>query len=94
MDAPAADDRDAGSAMLVRFPRLTPWLARVGILRGLKLHARLAEGLPEPARGALATFLNRPDHLTRSARELVRWDDAVAAGASATLPPNLPRFGG
>ena len=90
VDAPAQDQAGADSALLVRFPRLTPWLARVGILRGLKLHERLADGLPDPSRGALATFLDRPDHLTRSARELTRWDDVVAAGASAALPPHLP----
>ena len=90
VDVPEPGKDGPERALLVRFPRLTPWLARVGILRGLKLHERLADGLPDPSRGALATFLDRPDHLTRSARELVRWDDAVAAGASATLPPQLP----
>jgi pimeloyl-ACP methyl ester carboxylesterase len=90
VDAPASGGGDTGSATLVRFPRLTPWLARVGILRALKMHERLADGLPDPSRGALATFLDRPDHLTRSARELTRWDDVVSAGASAVMPPQLP----
>ena len=54
------------------------------------MHGPLAEGLPDPSRGAMATFLNRPDHLTRSARELVRWDDVVTSGAAATLPPHAP----
>jgi len=90
VDAPAAGKTGTGSALLVRFPRLTPWLARVGILRGFKLHDWLVDGLPDPSRGALATFLNRPDHLTRSALELVRWDDVVAVGATAELPPHLP----
>jgi pimeloyl-ACP methyl ester carboxylesterase len=89
VDLPTAGDA-AGGAALVRFPRLTPWLARVGILRGFRMHERLAEGLPDPSRGALATFLNRPDHLTRSARELARWDDVVAAGTAAASPPQLP----
>jgi pimeloyl-ACP methyl ester carboxylesterase len=89
IDAPAPGG-DEGRATLVRFPRLTPWLARVGILRGFRMHERLTDGLPDPARGALATFLNRPDHLTRSARELARWDDVVNAGTSAPLPPSLP----
>jgi pimeloyl-ACP methyl ester carboxylesterase len=87
VDVPAAGESD-GAATIVRFPRLTPWLARVGILRGFNMHGRLADGLAEPSRGALATFLNRPDHLTRSARELVRWDDVVASGAAASLPPH------
>lgn len=89
VDSPLAGESDDGAA-IVRLPRLTPWLARVGILRGFNMHGRLADGLPEPSRGALATFLNRPDHLTRSARELVRWDDVVAAGDSATLPAHAP----
>jgi pimeloyl-ACP methyl ester carboxylesterase len=87
IDTPMPGDI-AGDVMLVRFPRLTPWLARVGILRALQMHGRLADGLPDPWRGALTTFLNRPDHLTRSARELVRWRDVVAAGAP--LPPQIP----
>jgi pimeloyl-ACP methyl ester carboxylesterase len=90
VDLPALDRAAADGALLVRLPRLTPWLARVGILRGFRLHERLADGLPDPSRGALATFLNRPDHLTRSARELLRWNDVVAAGANAQLPPQLP----
>ena len=90
VDTPDGGSATAGDATLVRFPRLTPWLARVGILRGLQMHAGLSDGLPNPWRGALATFLNRPDHLTRSARELARWDDVVAAGARAELPPQLP----
>lgn len=89
VDTPAHGDVD-GDVTLVRFPRLTPWLARVGILRRFHMHDQLAEGLPEPSRGAMAMFLNRPDHLTRSARELARWDDVVAAGAAAALPPQLP----
>ena len=93
VDTPAAGRGGDDGAELVRYPRLTPWLARVGILRAFGMHARLAEGLPEPSRGALTTFLNRPDHLTRSARELVRWDDVVAAGAGATLAPQLPEQG-
>jgi pimeloyl-ACP methyl ester carboxylesterase len=90
VDTPTPGSIDADDATLVRFPRLTPWLARVGILRRFHMHDRLAEGLPEPSRGAMATFLNRPDHLTRSARELARWDDVVTAGGGAALPPQLP----
>lgn len=89
VDLPGTDAAGTDSALLVRFPRLTPWLARVGILRGFRLHERLAEGLPDSSRGALATFLDRPDHLTRSARELVRWNDVVAEGASAQPGPHV-----
>jgi hypothetical protein len=51
--------------------------------------SNLTRGLPAPAAGALASFLNRPDHLTRSARELRKWDEAMASAASAPLPPGL-----
>jgi pimeloyl-ACP methyl ester carboxylesterase len=77
------------AALLVRYPALTPWLARVGILRAMGVAADLTRGLPGPAAGALASFLNRPDHLTRSARELRKWDEAMASAASAPLPPGL-----
>jgi pimeloyl-ACP methyl ester carboxylesterase len=87
VDLPAGGG-SGGGATIVRFPQLTPWLARIGILRAFNMHGPLAEGLPDPSRGAMATFLNRPDHLTRSARELVRWDDIVTSGATAAPPPH------
>jgi pimeloyl-ACP methyl ester carboxylesterase len=88
VDPPAPDTIDGGSP-LVRSPRLTPWLARVGVLRAFRVHTGLTDGIPQPFGGALATFLNRPDHLTRSAAELARWDDVVRAGA-ATAPEAVP----
>jgi hypothetical protein len=48
-----------------------------------------ASGLPDPSQGAVRTFLNRPDHLTRSAREMARWDDAVALASAAVLPERV-----
>ena len=33
----------------------------------------------------MRAFLNPPDHLTRTARELARWDDAVALAAGAAI---------
>ena len=50
-----------------RFLTYSPWLARTGILRAARLLSENANGLPEPASGALRSFLNRPDHLFRSA---------------------------
>lgn len=63
---------------VTRFAGAWPWLARVGLLRASGVLARRADGLPEPAHGALRAFLSQPDHLTQSARELARWDDIVA----------------
>ena len=68
---------------------LSPWLARAGVLRATTLMSAHAIGLPEPSQGALRAFLNRPDHLTRAARELVRWDDTVTLASSAALPPSM-----
>ena len=53
-----------------RFLTYSPWLARTGILRATRLLSENANGLPEPASGALRSFLNRPDHLFRSATEV------------------------
>jgi pimeloyl-ACP methyl ester carboxylesterase len=88
VDAPSPDS-ESSAALLVRYPALTPWLARVGILRVMGVALDLTRGLPAPAAGALASFLNRPDHLTRSARELRKWDEAMASAARAPLPPGL-----
>jgi pimeloyl-ACP methyl ester carboxylesterase len=88
VDSPSTGGGDP-SALLVRYPALTPWLARVGILRAMDVAPRLTEGLPPSQRGALASFLNRPDHLTRSARELRKWDEATASATTAPLPPGL-----
>jgi pimeloyl-ACP methyl ester carboxylesterase len=64
---------------------LSPWLARTGVLRATRLSSAAAEGLPEPSLGALSSFLNRPDHLTRAAREVARWNDAVRLGEHADI---------
>lgn len=85
---PPSSETD-GPAWLVRYPVLTPWLARVGILRAMGEAVRLTDGLPAPQGGALASFLNRPDHLTRSARELRKWDEALQGAAEAPLPSGL-----
>jgi len=61
------------------------WWARVWARRWRSRSLRAFRPKRQPS-----CFLNRPDHLTRSARELVRWDDVVADGATATLPPNAP----
>ncbi|MBM3818649.1 MAG: alpha/beta hydrolase [Acidimicrobiia bacterium] len=67
----------------------SPWLARSGLLRATRVFSRRAAGLPGDAAGALGAFLNRPDHLTRTSRELARWDDAVNGAAGAPLRAGL-----
>jgi pimeloyl-ACP methyl ester carboxylesterase len=47
-----------------------PWLARIGLLRITRSLSRRAHGLPSTAGTAAQAFLNRPDHLTRSAAEI------------------------
>jgi pimeloyl-ACP methyl ester carboxylesterase len=86
IDPPAGLATSADGASTVRKMRMSPWLARVGLLRATGMLAENAAGLPEPAVGALTAFLNRPDHLTRASAELARWDDVVAASAAAALP--------
>lgn len=72
------------------FLTLSPWLARAGVLRATRMLSHAAAGLPKPAAGAVGAFLNRPDHLTRAARELVRADDAVSLAADASAPQGRP----
>ena len=72
------------------FLTVSPWLARTGVLRATRTLSKSAAGLPQPAAGALAAFLNRPDHLTRAASELSRWDETVAMAEAAPLRRTLP----
>jgi hypothetical protein len=60
------------------------------VLRATRTLTNSATGLPQPAAGALKAFLNRPDHLTRAAGELSRWDDTVAMADAAALRQTLP----
>ena len=89
IDPPAAAREAARANAKARMVNVSPWLARTGLLRASRMLSRQAAGLPEPAAGALAAFLNRPDHLTRSARELARWDETVALAAQAPLDGGL-----
>lgn len=78
LDAPenghASRDRDS----LGRMPNAMPWLARVGLLRAMGGSRRAME--PE-----VLSFMNRPDHLTRAALELARWDDITRLTDDAAL---------
>lgn len=86
VDAPTAEAPAPTTRQLVH---AAPWLARAGILRATRLLSRHAAGLPEPSAGALRAFLNRPDHLTRAALELARWEDTVALAASTGIAPHV-----
>lgn len=80
---------DPQSILAGRSARLlpwSPWLARTGVLRAGRILSRVATGMPDDRAGAVATFLNRPDHLTRAAAELRQADDLVAAAAAAAIP--------
>ena len=82
------NDRGA-STPSVGFVTFSPWLARTGLLRATRTLSQSARELPQPAAGVVRAFLNRPDHLTRSAGELARWDDTVMLSHAAALPRGL-----
>lgn len=88
VDAPAGDPATRNSR-LARLVRVSPWLARVGILRATRVLSRRAAGLAAEAAAPMRAFLNRPDHLTRSAEELERWDETVQLAAAGPLPAGV-----
>jgi pimeloyl-ACP methyl ester carboxylesterase len=88
IDAPADVARQPAITSTTRLVNASPWLARAGILRATRMMSSNAAGLPAPFAGALSAFLNRPDHLTRAASELSRWDDTVAL--ARRTPPGEP----
>lgn len=56
------------------------WLARSGVLRAGRILSSKADGLQRSS--ALHAFLNRPDHLTRAAAEILKWDETVQRAAA------------
>jgi pimeloyl-ACP methyl ester carboxylesterase len=68
----------------------SPWLARTGLLRAGRILSREADGLEGTAGDAVRAFLNRPDHLTRAAAELRKWDDAVRMARGTPLRADMP----
>jgi pimeloyl-ACP methyl ester carboxylesterase len=88
VDPPVAD-RPARRSV-TRLLNASPWLARTGVLRATRMMSSNASGLPEVAARPLIAFLNRPDHLTRAASELSRWNDAVTLASGATIDPSIP----
>jgi len=90
VDPPGPFSGNRRSPTATRFFMVSPWLARTGVLRATRTLTNSAAGLPQPAAGALKAFLNRPDHLTRAAGELSRWDDTVAMANAAPQTRTLP----
>jgi pimeloyl-ACP methyl ester carboxylesterase len=86
IDAPSRASGAAPRETATGLANAAPWLARAGLLRTLRLMSNSAAGLPPASAGALGAFLNRPDHLTRSARELSRWNDAVRLADASPIP--------
>jgi pimeloyl-ACP methyl ester carboxylesterase len=84
IDGPHETERSA------RFMTVSPWLARTGLLRATGLLSDGWHGLPPASAGAVSAFLHRPDHLTRAAREVARWNDAVQLGDETALPAGMP----
>jgi pimeloyl-ACP methyl ester carboxylesterase len=90
VDPPGPFSGNPRSVAATRLMTVSPWLARTGVLRATRVFSDSATGLPQPAAGALTAFLNRPDHLTRAAMELSRWDETVATADAAPLRQTLP----
>jgi pimeloyl-ACP methyl ester carboxylesterase len=90
VNVPGATIAVAGPRPSTRFLTFAPWLARVGLLRVTRTLSLSVRDFPEPSAGELRAFLNRPDHLTRAASELARWDDAVTLSEMAPLRRDLP----
>ncbi|HYS24610.1 MAG TPA: alpha/beta hydrolase [Vicinamibacterales bacterium] len=90
VNPPGAFGRNTASLPSAKFVAASPWLARAGVLRAMRTLSAGTGELPQPAAGILRTFLNRPDHLTRGAGELARWDDTVMLSEAAVLPRGMP----
>jgi pimeloyl-ACP methyl ester carboxylesterase len=78
LDAPGAGRSSRDRDSLGRMPAAMPWLARVGLLRAMG-------GSRRSMSPVVRSFMNRPDHLTRAALELARWDDAAQLTDDAAL---------
>ena len=88
VDPPAPDPATERNPTM-RLAIVSPWLARTGVLRATRMMSSNAAGLPDLSAGALGSFLNRPDHLTRAATELSRWDEAVELAAGAAIDTGI-----
>ena len=79
LDLPAADRDSFDRNTLGQMPQAMPWLARTGLLRLTGTSRRAGR---EPA---VRAFMNRPDHLTRTAGELARWNDGLRLASDDEL---------
>jgi pimeloyl-ACP methyl ester carboxylesterase len=77
------------SAATMRLVSASPWLARAGVLRVTRVLSDTVVGLPESSAGPMTSFLNRPDHLTRAASEMARWNEAVSLAETAPLAAGM-----
>jgi pimeloyl-ACP methyl ester carboxylesterase len=73
----------------VRMANAWPWLARIGLLRASRTLSTRANGLPPPANRAAQAFLNRPDHLTRTAHEIDSLRQVMPLAATASIDPAI-----
>jgi pimeloyl-ACP methyl ester carboxylesterase len=89
VNPPGEFNNRGASTPSAAFVTAAPWLARTGLLRATRTLSETARELPQPAAGVMRAFLNRPDHLTRSAIEITRWNDAVTLSQAASLPRDL-----
>jgi hypothetical protein len=78
IDPPPADSPGSRPDWIVP---ASPWLARTGVLRAGRILSSRADGLA--GGGALRAFLNRPDHLSRAADEVVEWNAIVRQAAQS-----------
>jgi pimeloyl-ACP methyl ester carboxylesterase len=84
------DDPAEGSVSEpVTSARTWPWFARVGLLRITRSLSRRAHGLPSTASSAAQAFLNRPDHLTRSAAEIEALRTIASIEGDAEIDPAI-----
>jgi pimeloyl-ACP methyl ester carboxylesterase len=90
VNPPAAFAGRRAAAPSSKFVAFSPWLARTGVLRATRVLSASTGDLPQPAARVLRAFLNRPDHLTRAAGELARWDETIMQSEMATLRRGMP----
>ena len=88
--APPMDRPDDGSSPPAWLMPVSPWLARAGVLRAGRMLSSTAESLGGSSGAAVRAFLNRPDHLTRAAAEMAKWEDAVRMAAGTPLRADMP----
>ncbi len=90
IDDPATAMPQDAEDRVLRFPDALPWLARVGALRASRALSSHGARIGEPAGAMLRAFLNRPDHLTRTADELRAWTNTVALAARGAIEGTTP----